>query len=121
MTALDKPLRAVTKQLVRTLGQSVTFIAPPTVSFDPATDTVAQSGNTETTLKAVVTAFTTDELDNTIRRGDRKVMVAAQELTTVPTPDWKVSIGSRIHDIVAVETLVSGEQDAAYIIAARGQ
>ena len=61
-----------------------------------------------------------DEIFGLVQRGDRKLIVAASDLTTAPTAKARVVISSVVYEIISVQSLWSGDQAAAYVIQIRG-
>ncbi len=82
-------------------GTSVTFRRIVEGSYNTTTGT-AGTTETDTTIGGVVSDYRTDELDDTVQLGDRKLLIDGRDLAANPTTEDVVLIGTAIHRIVRV-------------------
>lgn len=103
------------KKLIADKGRTVTLRSGSPV-YDPITDTMT-GGTTDTEVKAVFTAFRSDEVDGTlIQRGDKKVIVDAK---AAPQSGDAIIDGTTQYEIVDVMEVQPGEPTIIYKLQAR--
>lgn len=119
MTALDRPLRSVSSNLIRRFGTSIVLKQRAAGVVDTSTDSVAVA-STDLPVRAVVSDYESNEFDDLVKSGDKKVLVAAADITGQPTTEWTARIASRWGKIVRVRPVYSGDLVAIYEIAVRG-
>lgn len=99
--------------VVRTMGIEVTLrqiARTPDPATGKTTDTV-----TDTTVKGVVQDFAARYVDGTVvRRGDRRLTLAAADLAVEPIPGNRVIIGADAFEVVNVESKFVGPSVVAY-------
>jgi hypothetical protein len=105
--ALASPLRKVASKLMARFGGVATIRRVATGSYDPATGTIAET-NTDTTVRGVLEDVNIREVNELVQAGDKRLIVAAADLTTAPTTVDKVLINSVVHQIIRIQTI---EQD----------
>jgi hypothetical protein len=105
--ALASPLRKVASKLMARFGGVATIRRVATGSYDPATGTIAET-NTDTTVRGVLEDVTVREVNELVQAGDKRLIIAAADLSTAPTTVDKVLINSVVHQIIRVQTI---EQD----------
>ena len=76
-------------------------------SYNTTTGTVGESVS-DTEIKGVLQDIALREVNGLIQAGDKRLTVAASDLTTAPETKDKVVISSVVHQIITVETT---EQD----------
>lgn len=118
-TTLDGPLRKVAKTLLDRFGTTVTVRIVTYGAYNTTTGTGTDT-NSDTSTKGVLYDYRADEVYGLVQRGDRKLIVAALDVTTEPTAKARAVISSVVYEIVTVETLWSGDQATAYILQIRG-
>jgi acetylglutamate synthase len=104
---LASPLRKVASKLMARFGGVATIRRVATGSYDPATGTIAET-NTDTTVRGVLEDVNIREVNELVQAGDKRLIVAAADLTTAPTTVDKVLINSVVHQIIRIQTI---EQD----------
>lgn len=87
--------------------------------MNTSTDSVAVA-ETDLPVKVIVSDYESNEFSDLIKSGDKKLLVAARDLTSAPTTEWRVRLGLRWCEIVFVRPIYSGDLAAAYEVAARG-
>ncbi len=105
--ALASPLRKVASKLMARFGGVATIRHVATGSYDPATGTIAET-NTDTTVRGVLEDVTVREVNELVQAGDKRLIIAAADLSTAPTTVDKVLINSVVHQVIRVQTI---EQD----------
>jgi len=104
---LASPLRKVASKLMARFGGVATIRRVATGSYDPATGTIAET-NTDTTVRGVLEDVNIREVNELVQAGDKRLIVAAADLSTAPTTVDKVLINSVVHQIIRIQTI---EQD----------
>jgi hypothetical protein len=105
--ALASPLRKVASKLMARFGGVATIRRVATGSYDPAAGTIAET-NTDTTVRGVLEDVNIREVNELVQAGDKRLIIAAADLTTAPTTVDKVLINSVVHQIIRIQTI---EQD----------
>jgi hypothetical protein len=105
--ALASPLRKVASKLMARFGGVATIRRVATGSYDPATGTIAET-NTDTTVRGVLEDVNIREVNELVQAGDKRLIIAAADLSTAPTTVDKVLINSVVHQVIRVQTI---EQD----------
>ena len=100
---LTSGLRKATSRVVNKLTGDVTIRQITNGAYDTSTGTVSES-NTDVTIKGLVQNVNNNEVNDLIQAEDKKVTVAAKDLTFTPTPKDKVVISSVVYQIVRVVT-----------------
>jgi hypothetical protein len=88
-------------------GGVATIRRVATGSYDPATGTIAET-NTDTTVRGVLEDVNIREVNELVQAGDKRLIIAAADLTTAPTTVDKVVINTVVHQIIRIQTI---EQD----------
>jgi hypothetical protein len=104
---LASPLRKVASKLMARFGGVATIRRVATGSYDPATGTIAET-NTDTTVRGVLEDVNIREVNELVQAGDKRLIIAAADLSTAPTTVDKVLINSVVHQIIRIQTI---EQD----------
>jgi hypothetical protein len=100
--------------------QSVTLTSITAGTYDPATGTVTGGSTTTTSVRAVVEDFKgLSLLNGLIQAGDKKITVAAANVTTAPKPTDTVTVGGIVYAVVNVVTVQPGSAAVIYEIQAR--
>ena len=116
---LDTVARKIASTMVGKFGQSVTMRQRVTGAFNTTT-LVPSVSETDYTVSAIIGDYAQEEIKGLVKSGDKKVLVAAKDLTPVPTVEWEVKIGATWYTIRHVITSYSGDEAAMYEITARG-
>jgi hypothetical protein len=119
MVRFDNGLRQVAQSVIKAVGTTVTVrkVTPGVynVATGSATDTEADS-----VIKGLLSEYDASELGDYVLVGDRKLIVAAADLTFTPTPKDKVLIGSDIYDIVRVTSIMAQDSAMTHELQLRG-
>jgi hypothetical protein len=101
--SLNSGLRKLTSRVVNKLTGEVTIRQITNGAYDASTGTVSES-NTDVTIKGLIQNINNNEVNDLIQAEDKKVTIAAKDLTFTPSPKDKVVISSVIYQIVRVVT-----------------
>jgi len=105
--ALASPLRKVASKLMAKFG-GVATIRRVTVGAYNTTTGAATETTTDTTVRGVLEDVNLRQANDLIQAGDKRLMIAAADLASVPTTADRVIISSRSLQIIEVRTI---EQD----------
>jgi hypothetical protein len=110
--ALATSLRKVASKLMLKFGGEVIFRRITVGAYDTSTGTSAQTAST-TTVRGVVEDVSEREVNGLVKNADKKLTVAAADLSFEPTISDQVSISGQILQIVLVNKI---EQDNTAIV-----
>lgn len=123
---LDRALPPVAEKLIRQFGKSITLIYPGAGTvYDPETGTTIEGPPVEVETKGVVEEYPAalmlagQSSDDGIRRGDKKLTIAAHGLTDPPTPEVTVRIDGLVYQVVTVDATYTGELIGLYTLQIR--
>jgi hypothetical protein len=106
-------LRSTAKSLMDVFGTSVTVTRVTPGTYKPLTGQQAET-TTATTLNAVVDMYRSFELSDQIRAADRKLLVAASDVTFLPDVDDRVTISGDAYRIMSVNVMQGTDQAVVY-------
>ena len=105
--ALANSLRKTASKLVKKLGADVTIRVITVGAYDPATGTASET-TSDTTIKGVIEDVNAREVNDLVQAGDRRLLIAAADVTAIPTVKDKILVSSVTHQVIRVRTI---EQD----------
>ena len=105
--ALVDSLKKVSSKVITKFGGDVTVRIVTAGAYDTSDGTVAET-ESDTTIKGILEDVNLREVNELVQAGDKRLTVAADDLTTAPETKDRVVISSVVHQIVRVETT---EQD----------
>ena len=105
--ALADSLKKVASKVITKFGGDVTVRIVTAGSYNTTTGAITES-ESDTTIKGVLEDVNLREVNELVQAGDKRLTVAADDLTTAPETKDRVVIGSVVHQIIRVETT---EQD----------
>ena len=105
--ALANSLKKVASKVVARFGGNVTMRYVSAGSYDATTGVIAETAS-DTAIKGILEGVNVREVNELIQAGDKRLTVAAKDLTTAPETKDRVVISSVVHQIIRVET---NEQD----------
>ena len=105
--SLANPLRKVASKLMAKFGGVVTIRRITMGAYNTATGTATETTN-DTIIRGILEDINIREVDNLIQAGDKRLTIAAADLTTAPTTADKVLIASVVHQVIRITTI---EQD----------
>ena len=120
-TQLDKELRPVVLEIINEVGRNMQFSFPLAKSYDPATGTGSESIFKTVTAKASPPIDFEQRYvnDDSVKRGDVKIFLAAKNLSFTPIIDMEVKFDGISFKAIAVLPIYSGEQVAAFEVQLR--
>jgi hypothetical protein len=104
---LANPLRKVTSKLMTKFGGVVT-IRSVTVGAYNASTGIATETTADTVVRGVMEDVNVREVNDLVQSGDKRLTVAAADLTAAPSTADRVVVGAVTHQIIRVTTI---EQD----------
>lgn len=105
--ALASSLKKVAAKVVTRFGGNVTMRYVSAGSYNAATGVIAET-TSDAVIKGVLEDVNLREVNELIQASDKRLTVAAKDLTTAPETKDRVVIGGVVHQIIRVET---NEQD----------
>ena len=116
MTVLDDKLVPKAKELLDKFGKSATFSVSGFSQYDPNTGEVTVGTPTTYTVKVTPPSpFDKNyQPGGTTEASDLRVYLAASGLSFTPSNGQKVVFDSESYNVIAVETIFSGDSVALY-------
>ena len=105
--ALADSLKKVSSKVIAKFGGDVTVRIVSAGAYDTSDGTISET-ESDTTIKGILEDVNLREVNELVQAGDKRLTVAADDLTTAPETKDRVVIGSVVHQIIRVETT---EQD----------
>ena len=105
--ALADSLRKAASKVTGKLGADVTIRYVTAGTYNTTTGVIGET-ESDTAIKGVVQNITQREVNDLVQASDKRLIVAAKELTTAPETKDRVVISSVVHQIIEVQTI---EQD----------
>mgnify|MGYP001345674673 FL=1 len=117
--ALADAIKKAAGKAVAKLGGDVTIRYVTSGAYNTTT---GLSGETvsDTTIKGVVEDVTNAEVSSLIQAEDKRLTVAASDLTTAPGTKDRVVISSVVYQIISVSTVEQANTAATYVLILRG-
>ena len=110
--ALSTSLRKVASKLVSKFGGEVTFRRITTGAYNTSTGAATATAST-TTVRGVLEDVSEREVNDLIKGTDKKLTIAAADVSFEPAVSDQVTVASRIMQIVQVNKI---EQDNTAIV-----
>lgn len=117
--SIDSAFRSMVANVVHETGTSVSLRRITVGAYDPVTGT-APITPSDVTVTGHLTEYKDRELNETIKAGDRKLMLAASDLSWIPEPKDRAVIGSTVYDIVRVQQHLAAQSPALVVVQLRG-
>ena len=105
--ALVDSLKKVSSKVITKFGGDVTVRIVTAGAYDTSDGTISET-ESDTTIKGILEDVNLREVNELVQAGDKRLTVAADDLTTAPETKDRVVISSVVHQIIRVETT---EQD----------
>mgnify|MGYP003343937832 CR=1 FL=1 len=105
--SLANPLRKVASKLMAKFGGTATIRRVTAGAYNTTTGASTET-TTDTTVRGVLEDVTRREVNDLIQAGDKRLMIAAADVTQVPTTADRVIISNRSLQVIEVRTI---EQD----------
>ena len=105
--ALATPLRKVASKVISRFGGDITYRQVSGGAYNTTTGAITET-ETNTTIKGVLDTVRKQELNELVHEQDKKLIIAAADLTITPSLSDRVVISSIVHQIVKINVI---EQD----------
>lgn len=105
--ALVDSLRKAADKAIGKFGGDVTVRIVAAGSYSTANGTITET-ETDTTIKGILEGVTLREVNELVQAGDKRLTIAAADVTTAPETKDRIVISSVEHQIIEVRTI---EQD----------
>ena len=105
--ALATPLRKVASKVISRFGGDITYRQVSGGAYNTTTGAITET-ETNTTIKGVLDTVRKQELNELVHEQDKKLIIAAADLTITPSLSDRVVISSIVHQIVRINVI---EQD----------
>jgi hypothetical protein len=104
---LATPLRKVATKLMSKFGGDVTLRTVTLGVYNPTTGTASEA-TSDVTIKGVLEDVNAREVGDLIQAGDRRLTIAAADVSAVPTTADRVVISGVTYQVIRITTI---EQD----------
>jgi hypothetical protein len=104
---LASPLRKVASKLMAKFGGTATIRRVTSGAYNPTTGAAAETV-VDTAVRGVLQDVNLREVNDLIQAGDKRLLIAAADVSTAPTTADRVLIGGRTLQVIQVVTI---EQD----------
>lgn len=111
--ALAGSLRKTASKLMSKFGGDVTIKVITVGVYNPTTGTASES-TADTTVKGVLEDVNAREVNDLVQAGDRRLTIAAADVSAAPTTADKVVISSVVHQVIRVTTIEQDNQPITY-------
>jgi hypothetical protein len=112
-------MAARVQALIGVAGETITYKQVTHGSYNTATLRSASSVQSYT-IKAGVREYRAREIAGLVQQGDRKVRIAAADLSFIPRPNDQVVISGKTYQVVSVNTRSPFNEAAIHIVQVRG-
>lgn len=102
--ALATSLRKTASKLIDKFGGEVTYRQVSGSAYNTTTGAITET-ETDTTIKGVLDAVRKQELNELVQESDKKLTIAAADLTVAPNLADRVVISSIVHQIVKINVI----------------
>ena len=104
---LATPLRKVASKLMAKFGGTVTIRRVTPSTYNTTTGAITET-TADTSVRGVLEDVNLREVNELVQAGDKKLTIAAADVTNAPTTADRVVISGISHQVIRVETI---EQD----------
>lgn len=104
---LAGPLRKVASKLMTKFGGVAVIRRTITGVYNTTTGTASET-TADTTVRGVLEDVNLREVNDLIQAGDKRLLIAAADVTSAPTTADEVLIAAIVHQVISVRTI---EQD----------
>jgi hypothetical protein len=105
--ALASSLRSTASRLMAKFGGLVTIRRIALGSYNATTGVISETA-TDTTIRGTLQDVNKREVNELVQAGDKRLIIAAADISAAPTTIDKVLISSVVHQVITVVTI---EQD----------
>jgi len=110
---LATPLRKVATKLMSKFGGDVTLRTVTSGVYNPTTGTASEA-TSDVTIKGVLEDVNAREVGDLIQAGDRRLTIAAADVSAVPTTADRVVISSVTYQVIRITTIEQDNQPITY-------
>ena len=111
--SLSKSLESVAGKVINKFGGDVTIRYVTAGTYNTTTGVIAET-ESDTDIKGVVQDVSLREVNELIQAGDKRLIVAATDLTTTPETKDRVVISTVVHQIIRVDTTEQANDPITY-------
>lgn len=111
--SLASSLQKVADKVITKLGGEVTVRYVSAGDYNATTGVIAETAS-DTETRGVLENVNVREVNELIQAGDKRLTVAAKDLTTAPETKDRVVISSVIHQIISVKTIEQDNEAITY-------
>tara|TARA_R100001510_G_C7606076_1_gene171172 strand:+ start:552 stop:908 length:357 start_codon:yes stop_codon:yes gene_type:complete len=90
--------------VLKATGRDITIRFVTTGDYNENTGSVIES-NTDELVKALVDNISKNEVNDLINENDKRILIAAKDINTIPSTKDKILIDNVIHQIIQVDSL----------------
>ena len=116
--ALASSLQKVASKIVGKFGGAITFTVVTAGAYNTTTGAITET-TTTSTIKGVLDAVSTREVNDLVQASDKSLTVAAADLAAAPTTADRVTISGIIHQIIKVDKVEQDNQAIIYTLILR--
>jgi hypothetical protein len=116
---LATSLRATASKLMAKFGGTATIRRVTTGTYNPATGTVSES-TSDTAVRGVLQDVNLREVNDLIRATDKRLLIAAADLSAPPTTADEVIITGSTYQVIRVDTIEQDNTAITYELILRG-
>lgn len=115
---LANSVRKVASKSISKFGGTVTVTFVTASAYDTSSGTITTSSSSDI-IKGVLEDVNQRDVNELVRAGDKRLTVAAQDLTSTPETNDQVLIGGVTHQIVQIETIEQDNTAIVYVLSLR--
>jgi hypothetical protein len=119
MADLDSALRNIAKKVLDTFGTSITYRRILVGDYSTTTGAPVKT-EIDKTIKGRLDEYKQHEIGDTVEVGDRKLTIAASDLSYEPSSEDQVLIGTNLYRIVSVKSPQATDDAAMHVCQIRG-
>lgn len=101
--AISSGLKKAASKVINKFGGSITYRRITTGIYNSSTGTISET-KTDSTIKGVLDAVASQEVSDAITQQDKKLTVAAKDITFTPTNKDRVVIAGVEYKVIAINT-----------------
>lgn len=105
--------------LIDDIGKSVTLRSVTTGVYDPSTGGVSESTNDQTVRAMFLSYKDNNRDDSLILRGDRKIVIAARDVSREPSLEDLVISGGNSYRLKNIRIIENNDSDVVYVCQGR--
>jgi hypothetical protein len=110
---LANPLRKVASKLMAKFGGVATIRRVQTGVYNATSGTISET-SVDTTVRGVLQDVNLREVNELIQAGDKRLLIAAADLTSAPTTADRVIISGRTQQVIQVRTIEQDNEPITY-------